>query len=191
MAKRRMFSLSVIDTDLFNDLPISARLLYYELGMRADDDGFLSSPKKIIRMIGCTEDDLKILISKGFIICFNTGVIAITHWKMHNYIQKDRYSPTIYKDESSKLMLTNQIYRLSADYSEDTNSIHSVSITDTQDRLGKDRLGKDRLNNMSTLVDKRPTPDYESIIKSFNTICKSLPQVQKITDSRRKAIKTA
>ena len=103
MAKRRMFSLDIIDTDLFLEMPQSSRLLYYELCMRADDDGFVSSPKKIQKMVGCNEDDFKVLISKKFLIPFDTGVVVIKHWKIHNYIQKDRYKETIYLDEKSQL----------------------------------------------------------------------------------------
>lgn len=131
LAQRRMFSLSVIDTDKFNDMPVSARLLYYELGMRADDDGFVSSPKKIIKMVGCSEDDLKTLIMKGFIIYFNSGVIVITHWKMHNYIQNDRYHQTIYQNERSKLTLSQNIYCLLDSSSTDTECILYVSKTET------------------------------------------------------------
>lgn len=103
MAQKRMFSIKIIDTDLFLDMPISARLLYYDLGMRADDDGFIASPKKIIKMIGASEDDIKILMAKGFIIPFDTGVCVIRHWRLNNYIQKDRYTQTIYKSEMSQL----------------------------------------------------------------------------------------
>ena len=94
MAKKRMFSLDIIDTDLFQEMPQTSRLLYYELCMRADDDGFVGSPKKIQRMVGCSEDDFKVLISKQFIIPFETGIVVIKHWKIHNYIQKDRYKET-------------------------------------------------------------------------------------------------
>ena len=80
-------------------MSISARLLYYELGMRADDDGFISSPLKIIRSVGCSTDDLKLLIAKGYVISFDSGIVVIRHWKMNNYIQKDRYNKTIYQDE--------------------------------------------------------------------------------------------
>lgn len=192
MAQRRMFSIAVIDTDKFNDMPISARLLYYELGMRADDDGFVASPKKIIKMVGCSEDDLKSLIVKGFVICFDSGVIVITHWKMHNYIQADRYKKSIYQEERSKLKLENNIYSLSDLSAVDTECIQDVSEMDTQDRLGKDRLSKVRLdNNMSTSVDGRNAFDYQSVINSFNSICVSLPTVQKLTDKRRKRMKNA
>ena len=103
MARRRMFNLDIIDTDLFIEMPQSSRLLYYELCMRADDDGFVSSPKKIQRVVGCSDDDFKVLITKKFIIPFETGVVVIRHWKIHNYIQKDRYKETLYSEEKRLL----------------------------------------------------------------------------------------
>lgn len=103
MAERRMFSKRIIDTDLFMDMPMSSQALYLHMGVRADDDGFVANPKKIARMIGASEDDLKILIAKGFVIGFPSGVMVITHWKVHNYIQKDRYKPTIFQEEKRKL----------------------------------------------------------------------------------------
>ena len=103
MAKKRMFSLDIIDTDLFLEMPQTSRLLYYELCMRADDDGFVGSPKKIQKMVGCSEDDFKVLIGKQFIIPFETGIVVIKHWKIHNYIQKDRYKETIYINEKDQL----------------------------------------------------------------------------------------
>ena len=194
MAQRRMFSLAVIDTDKFNDMSISARLLYYELGMRADDDGFIASPKKIVKMIGCSEDDMNLLILKGFVICFESGVIAITHWKVHNCIQKDRYHKSIYQDEFENLVLEDNVYTLIKKQTMDTECIQDVSIMDTQVRLGKDRLGKDRLENIdivSTAVDSRNNFDYQAVVNSFNSICISLPSVKRITDKRKKAIKKA
>ena len=113
MARRRMFNLDIIDTDLFIEMPQSSRLLYYELCMRADDDGFVSSPKKIQRVVGCSDDDFKVLITKKFIIPFETGVVVIRHWKIHNYIQKDRYKETLYSEEKRLLSQEeNGAYRL-------------------------------------------------------------------------------
>ena len=95
MANRRMFSLSVVDTDKFLEMPATTQLLYFHLGMRADDDGFVSSPRKVLSFTNCTNDDMKVLISKGFIIPFESGIVVITHWKQHNYIQSDIYRKTI------------------------------------------------------------------------------------------------
>ena len=103
MAERRMFAKTIIDSDAFLDMPLSAQSLYFHLAMRADDDGFINNPKKIQRMIGASEDDCKLLIAKKFVLVFDTGVIVIRHWKLHNYIQKDRYKPTIYQSERNAL----------------------------------------------------------------------------------------
>lgn len=111
MAEKRMFSKDIIDSDNFLDMPISARLLYYDLGMRADDDGFVSAPKKIMRIIGATNDDMNILITRGFVICFDSGIIAIRHWRINNYLRKDRYKGSIFTEEKEQLALnTNNEY---------------------------------------------------------------------------------
>ena len=95
MAERRMMAKSIMDSDLFLDMPQSSQNLYFHLLLRADDDGFAGNPRQIIRMVNCSEDDLKILIMKNFLIPFDIGIVVIKHWKIHNYIRKDRYKPTI------------------------------------------------------------------------------------------------
>ena len=121
MAQKRMFSLNVVDTDNFLEMPISSRLLYYELGMRADDDGFVDNWKKILLFTGLKQDDLKVLISKKFIIPFESGVIVIRHWRLNNYLQNDRTKPTIYQEELKQLGLDdNNVYIM------DTECIHSI-----------------------------------------------------------------
>ena len=105
MAERRMFAKTIIDSDAFLDMPLSTQALYFHLSMRADDDGFINSPKKVQRMVGCGDDDLKLLIAKNFLIPFESGVVVIKHWKIHNYIRNDRYKPTVYKEEKSQLYL--------------------------------------------------------------------------------------
>lgn len=136
MAERRMFAKTIIDSDAFLDMPLSTQALYFHLSMRADDDGFINNPKKIQRMVGGSDDDLKLLIAKRFIIPFESGIVVIKHWKIHNYIQKDRYKPTIYQEEKGMLVeKDNKAY---------TECIQDVSITETQDRdrleLGKDSI---------------------------------------------------
>ena len=101
MAQRRMLSIKIVDSDMFLDMPKSTQCLYFHLNMRADDDGFIDNPKKIQRMIGCSDDDMKILIAKQFIIPFESGIVVIKHWKIHNYIRGDRYVPTIYQRSKS------------------------------------------------------------------------------------------
>lgn len=141
MAERRMFAKTIIDSDAFLDMPLSTQALYFHLSMRADDDGFINNPKKIQRMVGCGDDDLKLLVAKNFIIPFESGVVVIKHWKLHNYIQKDRYRETVYLEEKSMLETKgNKAYTLL-----DTKCIHDVSRTDTQDRIGKYRLDKDSI----------------------------------------------
>ena len=137
MAERRMFAKTIIDSDAFLDMPLSTQALYFHLSMRADDDGFINNPKKIQRMIGGSDDDLKLLALKRFVIPFESGVCVIKHWKIHNYIQKDRYTPTIYQEEKASLTVKgNKAY---------TECIHDGYALETQDRLGKDRLGEDSI----------------------------------------------
>lgn len=107
---RRMISPKLVDTDLFLSMPVSARLLYYDLNIRADDDGFVGSPKRIMQLVKASDDDLRVLITRGFVITFETGICVIRHWKIHNYIRPDRYHPTIYQNEIKQLILTNQTY---------------------------------------------------------------------------------
>ena len=105
MANKRMFTMKIVDSDAFLDMPLSARCLYYDLCMRADDDGFVGNPKKITRMIGASEDDLKLLIAKRFVLTFENGVIVIKHWRMHNTLSSGRYHETQYLEEKSTLRL--------------------------------------------------------------------------------------
>lgn len=161
MAERRMIANSIIDSDAFLDMPMSARLLYYDLNMRADDDGFNNAPKKIMRTIGATVDDINILIARKFIIPFENGVVVIKHWRIHNYIRKDMYKETKYKEEKALLELDeNNSYRLTDTprYELVTNSLRTCNESVTQDRLGKDKLelGKDNINN-STPTATKPT----------------------------------
>lgn len=145
-----MFAKSIIDSDLFLDMPQSAQCLYFHLAMRADDDGFVNSPKKIQRMIGASEDDCRLLVAKQFLIPFDTGVVVIRHWRIHNYIQKDRYKETIYQGEKSSLSQDSTgAYEFL-----DTQCIHDVSVLDSQVRLGKSSLGKYSLGEGSLGEDK-------------------------------------
>ncbi len=149
MANRRMFSLDVVDTDIFLDLPISSQALYFHLGMRADDDGFVSSPKRVTAMIGANQDDLKLLIAKGFIIALADGIIIIRHWKQNNYIQSDRHKDTIYQSQLAALTVNNGIYDV------DTKCIQNVSEMDTQDSIGKKSKDKGSTGKDNTKAPKR------------------------------------
>ena len=161
MAERRMFAKTIIDSDAFLDMPLSTQALYFHLSMRADDDGLINSPKKIMRMIGAAEDELRVLISRKFIIPFESGIVVIKHWKIHNYIRRDMYNPTKYKEEFESLTLDeNNSYTLGV--TEPLRTCNEpVAIPSTQDRLGKDSLGKNKKN----IVGK---PDYAAIIARLN-----------------------
>ena len=147
MANRRMFAKTIIDSDAFLDMPPSSQVLYFHLAMRADDDGFINNPKTIMRIVGAKDDDIKLLIAKKFIIPFDSGVVVIKHWRIHNYIQKDRYTETKYIEKKNQLIINEKnAYSLKQiGLLDDEND--NVYILDTQVRLGKDRdrLGKDRL----------------------------------------------
>ena len=104
MARRRMFSLDVVDTDRFLDMPSSTQALYFHLGMRADDDGFVASPKRTAAMCGCSADDLNLLAAKGFVRPFESGVLVIIDWRKNNQIRPDRYTPTQFLEEKHSLV---------------------------------------------------------------------------------------
>ena len=143
MAERRMFARSVIDSDAFLDMPLTAQALYFHLGMQGDDDGFVGNPKRTQRAIGAADDDMRLLLAKGFIYAFDSGVIVIRHWKMHNYIQSDRYRPTQFSDEKALLLEEKgKQYRLASEL--DTSCIHVVSSSDTgcTRSIGKVSIGE-------------------------------------------------
>ena len=136
-----MFALDVIDTDRFCEMPVSARLLYYELGMRGDDEGFVQNPKKIMLTTGTTVDDLKVLAAKGYVILFDSGVLVITHWQKNNFIQKDRFHETTCLAEKAQIQTTDsKIYELLPFGNKlDTPCIRTVSDLEAQIRLDKTR----------------------------------------------------
>ena len=150
MAERRMMAKSVIDTDAFLDMPASTQSLYFHMLLRADDDGFIASPKGILRIIGASDDDLKLLLAKQYLFRFESGVVVIKDWKIHNYIQSDRYKPSLQPERELLTITANKEYTLTnSDVSDmDTECIQNVSIGKV--RLGKVRLGK---NNMSSKLD--------------------------------------
>ena len=161
-----MFAKTIIDSDAFIDMPVTARLLYYDLAMRADDDGFVNAPKKIMRMVGASQDDLSILAIKKFIIPFDNGVVVIKHWRIHNYIRGDTYKETQYKEQKELLELDeNKAYRQRPVDEPSTDSPRLVDEPSTQDRIGKDRIGKVRLgqdrlgDNMGAPAELPTTPD--------------------------------
>lgn len=140
-----MLSLKIVDTDKFLEMPATTRLLYYDLCLRADDDGFIASPQKIIKIIGANTDDLRVLISKKYVFYFDSGICVIKDWRIHNYIAKDRYKPTIHQQEKSNLQVdkTNSYVENSKDNNKSyTNCIQNVYAG--EDRIREDRIGKDK-----------------------------------------------
>ena len=149
MADRRMMSKTVIDTDMFLDMPISAQSLYFHLLLRADDDGFLKNIKTIMRTVGASPDDIKLLIAKQYLLLFESGVVAIKHWRVHNVIRKDRYKPTTCDERNLIELDSSGEYKLLTTAGiPNGNQLTTAGIPNGnpgKDRLGKDRLGKDRL----------------------------------------------
>lgn len=176
MANRRMFSLDVVDTDVFLDLPTSSQALYFHLGMRADDDGFVSSPKRVTSMIGANQDDLKLLIAKGFIIALEDGIIVIRHWKQNNYIQSDRRKDTIYQSQLAALTVSNGIYEV------DTQCIQNVSEMDTQDSIDKNSKDKGSKGKDNIKLPKRAKtyfPNDEALNQAFLDYLEMRKQIKK------------
>lgn len=156
MAERRMFAKTIIDSDSFLDMPLSAQALYFHLSMRADDDGFINNPKKIQRMVGCADDDMRLLVAKSFIIPFESGVVVIKHWRINNYIRNDRYKPTNYTEEMAQLQV-----KENGAYTEKLPlGIPNGYQMDTQVRLGKVRDIKEK--DSLTRVEKESQPDKPS-----------------------------
>jgi hypothetical protein len=138
MAERRMFAKTIIDSDAFLDMPLSTQALYFHLSMRADDEGFVNNPKKISRMIGTNDDDLKLLIAKRFLLAFDSGVVVIKHWRIHNYLQNDRVKDTVYQEERQMLEVgSNRAYTMKKTPVSNlyTNCIQTVSKADTQNSI--------------------------------------------------------
>ena len=165
MAERRMFAKTIIDSDAFLEMPISARLLYYDLSMRADDDGFVNSPKKIMKFIGATNDDMNILIARKFVLAFDNGVVVIKHWRIHNYIRKDTYNETPYLEQKAMLELDEKnAYRL-----KNSDSQLLVDDTLTQVSIGKDSIGNIRKEIYKEKKFTKPSLDeLQTFIKENN-----------------------
>jgi hypothetical protein len=174
MAERRMFAKTIIDSDAFLDMPLSTQALYFHLSMRADDDGFINNSKKIQRMLGCTDDDMKILLSKNFVIPFETGVCVIKHWKIHNLIQKDRYKPTVYVEHKDKLSLKdNNVYTL------DTVWIQDGYKVDTQVSIGEVSLVKVNNDEFDIFWKEYPNKSGKAqALKAWNKVKPNLSVIQ-------------
>ena len=162
MAERRMFTKKIIDSDAFLDMPLSAQALYFHLNMRADDDGFVNGPRKIQRMVGASNDDMNLLIAKRFILTFESGVIVIKHWRMHNLLRKDRYTPTQYQEEYRRLET-----KENGAYTEATATTWQPSGNQVapQVSIGEVSIGEDSLKEEEKT--KRFTPPSVEAVNSY------------------------
>lgn len=176
MAERRMFAKTIIDSDAFLEMPLSSQALYFHLSMRADDDGFINNPRRIVSMVGANIDDLKLLITKKFVISFENGVIVIKHWRIHNYIRKDTYIQTNYKEQKELLELDeNKSYRMKV------KSIKSVDEPSTQDRIDKYSKEKDVFTYIEKENDKNDI-DFIEIDKEIDKKEKKIDKIDKEND---------
>lgn len=200
MAEKRMFTQKIIDSDAFLDMPLSTQALYFHLNMRADDDGFINNPKRIQRTIGASEDDLKLLLVKRFVIGFENGVIVIKHWRMHNTLKKDRYNPTQYQEELARLEVKdNKSYTEKSvlDASEivclpDGNQVEPIwnqSGTRMEPQYSKGKDSIDKFSRDKGSNDSGESVSCQQIVDLYNSICKSFPTVRSLSDARKKAIK--
>lgn len=168
-----MMSKKIIDTDNFLDMPQSTQCLYFHLLLRADDDGFIQSPKSIMRITGCKDDDLKLLIAKGFVIGFETGVIVIRHWRIHNYVQSDRYSKSELP-EAKSVELKNKVYEvvelpINPDNTcMDTKCIQNGYKMDTQIRIDKIREEENRIETLCHVTHDDVDKSHFEIIEYLN-----------------------
>lgn len=141
-----MFSNTIVDSDKFLDMPLTSQALYFHLGMKADDDGFVGNPKKVTRSVSCTEDDLKLLIAKGFVIAFESGVIVITHFNIHNMVRKDRKKDTFFQSEKQQLQLDeNKVYSINPSIDNQLTTICQPTDNQptAQGKISKGKLSKD------------------------------------------------
>ena len=160
MSERRMFAKTIIDSDAFLDMPLSSQALYFHLSMRADDEGFINNPKKIQRMIGASDDDLKLLIVKNFVIRFESGIIVIKHWRIHNWIRADRLTETAYTEERAMLQIKDN-----GAYTMDVRQVTDICQTDVS--IGKDSIGKDSIDKDKESKSRTFTPPTLDQVRDY------------------------
>ena len=198
MAERRMFTIKIVESDPFTEMPLSAQALYFHLNMAADDDGFVNNPQKIRRSIEASETDFELLIAKRFLLAFDNGLVAIKHWRMHNLLRKDRYKPTQYQDQLSTLQVRadgayteNQLNTSDETENEDFDNPVATKWQPTdnqvttkrqptdnqwlpQGSIGKDRIGKDSLGECENISGQdepihTDTPTLDDVIQYFKS----------------------
>lgn len=181
MANKRMFSIDVTETDNFLELPLTAQALYFHLGMQGDDDGFVANPRSIVRITGCSEQDLTVLVESGYIIAFRSGVIVISDWRVNNNLRNDRYKPTTFQDERSMLSETaNKRYVLARGNQVDTNGIPTVSRVTPQPNVTQRNLTqRSSSSNAATTAaasDSRADSDLAEIVQYFERVIGIFPR---------------
>ena len=179
MANKRMFSIDVTETDAFLEMPLTAQALYFHLGMRGDDDGFVSNPRSIMRVAGCSESDLTMLAEAGYIISFRSGDIVISDWKVNNNLRNDRYKPTTFQDERSMLSETaNKRYILSNGNQVDTTGIPSDNQMTTQPNVTQRNQAQRSSsgNGTTTAADSRTDSDLAEIVQHFQEVIGTFPR---------------
>lgn len=189
MAEKRMFSKQIVDSDAFLEMPLSTQALYFHLSMRADDDGFLNNAKKVMKIIGANQNDYDLLVAKSFVIQFPDGICVIKHWRINNYLRKDRYAETIYQEEKACLTVQpNGRYSLrnAAESDDDLPlGIPVVNQSDTQYRIDKNREEKNSIYSAEKLHDEQSLDDFFESIWKLYPIKKGKGQV---STSRKKAL---
>lgn len=179
LANKRMFTMKIVDSDAFLDMPLSTQCLYFHLNMRADDDGFIGNPKRIMKITGASEDDLRLLIAKRFVLTFEDGVIVIKHWRMHNTLSRDRYAETSYTDEKKMLLLKdNGSYSLTGG-----NPIDDTRLIERSGRQTQQRRNKDATKTLSD-IDKGLDIELDKDIDKDNNLIVSKDTIRQ-TDVRR------
>lgn len=162
MAEKRMFSKQIIDSDAFLEMPLSTQALYFHLSMRADDDGFLNNAKKVMKIIGANQNDYDLLVAKSFVIQFPDGICVIKHWRINNYLRKDRYTETIYQEEKAHLTVQpNGRYSLRNTTESDDDLLLGIPVvdqSDTQYRIDKNREEKNSIDKHNSV--SGDTTDY-------------------------------
>ena len=172
MAERRMFAKTIVTSDAFLDMPLSARCLYFTLGMFADDDGFVNAPKSIMRQVGASVDDLNVLLAKQFVITFESGVIVIKHWRINNYLRTDRYVETKYKEEKNRL-------NIEANGSYTLNDVGTpVGIPMVHQRYTQDSIGKYTINTLNTINNKNSIYKEKNVLKREKFTPPTVEEVQ-------------
>ena len=189
MAEKRMFSKQIIDSDAFLEMPLSTQALYFHLSMRADDDGFLNNAKKVMKIIGANQNDYDLLVAKSFVIQFDDGICVIKHWRINNYLRKDRYTETIYQEEKAMLTIQpNGRYSLkdsSCEIDDLPLGIPVCNQSDTQNRIDKNREEKNSIYSAEKLHDEQSLDDFFESIWKLYPIKKGKGQVSK---TKKKAL---